>query len=52
MAEKLRQQETAILSELEAAQGASVDLGGYYHPDPKKMAAAMRPSPTLNAIIG
>ena len=52
IAEALRQQEAAILSELEAAQGAPVDLGGYYHPDPEKMAAAMRPSATLNAIIG
>lgn len=52
IAEKMRLQEKTILSELETAQGSTVDLGGYYHPDPKKLAAAMRPSPTLNAIIG
>jgi isocitrate dehydrogenase len=34
-----------------AAQGRPVDLGGYYHPDAVKVAAAMRPSATLNAII-
>jgi isocitrate dehydrogenase len=32
-------------------QGRSVEIGGYYHPDPKKTASAMRPSPTLNRII-
>ncbi len=40
-----------INSELLAAQGRPVDLGGYYHPDAVKVAAAMRPSATLNAII-
>ena len=34
-----------------AAQGKPVDMGGYYQPDPVKTAKAMRPSPTLNAII-
>ena len=52
MAENLRAQEAAILAELDAAQGQSVDLGGYYHPDPAKVSAAMRPSATLNAIVG
>jgi len=33
------------------AQGKPVDLGGYYHPDDTKVSRAMRPSPTLNAII-
>ena len=32
-------------------QGKPVDMGGYYHPDKKKLEAAMRPCPTLNAII-
>jgi isocitrate dehydrogenase len=26
-------------------------MGGYYHPDAARVAKAMRPSPTLNAII-
>jgi len=43
--------EPAILAELAAAQGAPVDLGGYYHPDPEKTRRAMRPSPTWNAIV-
>ena len=32
-------------------QGKPVDMGGYYHPDKVKLTAAMRPCPTLNAII-
>ena len=32
-------------------QGKPVDIGGYYHPDPAKCAAAMRPSATFNAVI-
>ncbi len=44
--------EAQILSELAAAQGPAVDLGGYYHGDAAKTAAVMRPSKTLNDIIG
>ena len=40
-----------IHAELMAAQGHPVDIGGYYRPDPSKVAAAMRPSPALNAVI-
>ncbi len=40
-----------ILGELIAAQGAPVDIGGYFLPDAAKATAAMRPSGTLNAII-
>ncbi|PIE61746.1 MAG: isocitrate dehydrogenase (NADP(+)) [Desulfobacterales bacterium] len=40
-----------ILEELLAVQGAPVDLGGYYHPDESRLAAAMRPSQTFNSII-
>ncbi len=52
MAAQLTSNEGKILEELAAAQGKPSDLGGYYHADPKKVAAVMRPSPTLNAIIG
>ena len=41
-----------ILGELTAAKGKPVDLGGYFRPDAKKVAAGMRPSTTLNAILG
>lgn len=52
LAAKLAENEKTILGELEAKQGQPVDLGGYYHADPKKRAAAMRPSATLNSLIG
>ncbi|MBU2994628.1 NADP-dependent isocitrate dehydrogenase [Octadecabacter sp. 1_MG-2023] len=44
--------EEAILAELAAAQGGAADLGGYYRTDTAKTEAVMRPSTTLNAIIG
>ena len=49
---QLSENETKINAELLGAQRHSVDMGGYYHPDLVKAAKAMRPSPTLNAIIG
>ncbi|RLB66188.1 MAG: NADP-dependent isocitrate dehydrogenase [Deltaproteobacteria bacterium] len=51
VAEDLGKNEAKITEELLAAQGKPVDLGGYFLPDPKKVEAQMRPSPTLNAII-
>ncbi|MEP0774652.1 MAG: NADP-dependent isocitrate dehydrogenase [Acidobacteriota bacterium] len=51
VAQQLAAQEAVIAAELLAAQGRPVDLGGYYLFDDAKAAAAMRPSPTLNAII-
>ena len=52
IAKALAEGEAAITSELAAAQGKPADLGGYYHGDADKTAAVMRPSQTLNAIIG
>jgi len=51
VAEQLTRNESRIVSELNAAQGKPVDIGGYYHPDPVRCAAAMRPSATLNGIL-
>ena len=51
LAQRLVADEEAIVGELAAVQGEPVDLGGYYRPDPAKALAAMRPSPTLNAIL-
>ena len=51
-AEDLAANEAAIVAELNDAQGAAVDIGGYYHPDDRLAAAAMRPSAVLNDIIG
>ncbi|MBD3679051.1 MAG: NADP-dependent isocitrate dehydrogenase [Rhodobacteraceae bacterium] len=52
IAKELAEKEAAITAEMAAAQGKPADIGGYYHSDPAKTAAVMRPSQTLNAIIG
>ena len=51
VAQALGENEEAIVSELNSAQGQAVDLGGYYLPDPKRATAAMRPSELLNGLI-
>jgi isocitrate dehydrogenase len=51
IAEELAANEAQIVDELNAAQGAAVDIGGYYHPDVGLTSAAMRPSATFNSIL-
>jgi isocitrate dehydrogenase len=51
VAQALTDQEQQIAQELLDVQGSPVDLGGYFHPDEEKAFAAMRPSPTFNAVI-
>lgn len=51
IAEALTGRESHIVAELNAVQGRPVDIGGYYHPDDALASAAMRPSPTFNAIL-
>jgi isocitrate dehydrogenase len=51
VAKKLAENEAAILAQLAAVQGKPADIGGYYHTDPEKTAAVMRPSAAFNAII-
>ena len=48
LADKLAADEDTIVAELNEAQGAPVDIGGYYAPDREKTAAVMRPSTTFN----
>jgi isocitrate dehydrogenase len=48
---ELIENETKINAEMLGVQRQPIDMGGYYHPDLVKTAKAMRPSPTLNAII-
>jgi isocitrate dehydrogenase len=52
IAEKLIANETTIVAELIAVQGKAIDIGGYYMPDDEKAFAALRPSQTLNGILG
>jgi isocitrate dehydrogenase len=51
VAEALSSGESAIVEELNAVQGAPVEIGGYYQPDPSLAGPAMRPSATLNAAL-
>ena len=48
---EMMQHEKVIINELNEAQGAPVNIGGYYKPDENMISAAMRPSATLNNII-
>jgi isocitrate dehydrogenase len=52
IAAELTANEAKIVAELNGSQGKPVDIGGYYHPNAKLVSAAMRPSSTLNAIVG
>ncbi|MEL7099996.1 MAG: NADP-dependent isocitrate dehydrogenase, partial [Pseudomonadota bacterium] len=52
IAEKLAAGEADILAELAAKAGSAADTGGYFQNDDAKAAEVMRPSATLNAIIG
>jgi isocitrate dehydrogenase len=51
LAQRLAADEEAIVGELTEIQGSSVEIGGYYQPDTELVAAAMRPSATLNAAL-
>jgi isocitrate dehydrogenase len=51
LAQALSDNEQQIVDELNAVQGQSVDIDGYYHPDTDKVTAAMRPSETLNEAL-
>lgn len=51
LAKALSENEETIIKELEAVQGNTLDIGGYYQPDAEMAAAAMRPSKTFNTIL-
>ena len=51
VATELEANESMIVRELNGVQGKPTEIGGYYHPDPARVAQAMRPSPTLNRVI-
>ena len=51
MAAAMEDRESAIVAQLNEAQGVPMDIGGYYQPDPAKAAAAMRPSVILNDLL-
>jgi isocitrate dehydrogenase len=51
IATELEANEATIVAELVAAQGAPVDIGGYFLPNADLAARAMRPSATFNRIL-
>lgn len=52
IAMQLAENEMKILKDLIDAQGKSVNINGYYYPNEDLTSKAMRPSDTLNTIIG
>ena len=52
IAKALAENEAKIVAELAVGQGKPADVGGYYHTDPAKTEAVMRPSKTFAGIIG
>ncbi len=51
IADRLKNNESIIMNELNAAQGHKVDIGGYYEPTDALVASQMRPSKTFNSIL-
>jgi isocitrate dehydrogenase len=51
LAKILAENESKINNELLAAQGKSIDLGGYYKPNDEMTSKAMRPSTTFNEAM-
>jgi isocitrate dehydrogenase len=51
VAQALAAGEEQIVAELIAVQGAPVNIGGYYRPNPVLVEQVMRPSATLNGVI-
>jgi isocitrate dehydrogenase len=52
LAKVLSENESKIVSELNEAQGAAVNIAGYYQPDTALVTQAMRPSATFNKALG
>jgi isocitrate dehydrogenase len=51
LAQRLADNEEKIVEELSSVQGSPVEIDGYYRPDSGEVAAAMRPSETLNEAL-
>ncbi|MEX3015235.1 NADP-dependent isocitrate dehydrogenase [Gymnodinialimonas hymeniacidonis] len=52
VARSLAENEETIIAELDAGAGSPADTGGYFKNEGAKLTNVMRPSPTLNGIIG
>jgi isocitrate dehydrogenase len=51
IAKQLADNEAKIVEEFRQSEGRTVEIGGYYHPNPAMVTRAMRPSVTFNAIL-
>ena len=51
LAKTLSDNEDTIVEELNAVQGDTVDIGGYFYPDREKTTEVMRPSKTFNSAL-
>ncbi|WP_026375179.1 NADP-dependent isocitrate dehydrogenase [Aestuariibacter salexigens] len=51
LADRLAENESAILAEIDATQGSPEDIGGYYMPDEDKASTAMFPSSTFKQAL-
>ncbi len=51
LAKELSDNESKIVEELNAVQGAAMKVGGYYFPDESQVKNAMRPSSTFNVAL-
>ncbi|ALJ03638.1 isocitrate dehydrogenase [Pseudalgibacter alginicilyticus] len=51
IAQKLTENESTIVNELNSIQGKPVNIGGYYEPNEALVNQVMRPSKTFNAIL-
>jgi isocitrate dehydrogenase len=51
LARMLFENEARIVNELNQVQGQSVEIGGYYVPNPELASQAMRPSATFNGLL-
>jgi len=51
LAKALKDAEAQITKDLIDCQGSSVDIGGYYHPNPALAEVAMRPSKRFNELM-
>ena len=51
IAKSLKENETAIISELNSIQGKAMDIGGYYYPNDEQVFAAMRPNSLFNKVL-
>ncbi|MDC9727048.1 MAG: NADP-dependent isocitrate dehydrogenase [Candidatus Thioglobus sp.] len=51
IAQNLADHEVDIITQLNDSQGKSVEMGGYYQPNPAQLNKIMRPSASFNSII-